>query len=169
MRSGVLSSSRLAPPCPAPRYPLRTRPRPRRSVAPTAPRLTGLRPRALLAASAQSHAVVYTPSNEHFGIVPLEAMAMARPVVAVNNGGPRESVLHGRTGWLCEPTPEAFAQAYAQVAALAATPQLREMGHAARAHVEAQFSLEAFGRKLERYLRQAGALGGGEARDGKQE
>ena len=50
-----------------------------------------------------------------------------------------------------------------------ATPQLREMGHAARAHVEAQFSLEAFGRKLERYLRQAGALGGGEARDGKQE
>ena len=69
----------------------------------------------------------------------------------------------------CEPTPEAFAQAYAQVAALAATPQLREMGHAARAHVEAQFSLEAFGRKLERYLRQAGALGDGEARDGKQE
>ena len=170
-RCGAACSLRagLHPPAPPPRHPLRTRPRPRRSVAPTAPRLTGLRPRALLAASAQSHAVVYTPSNEHFGIVPLEAMAMARPVLAVNNGGPRESVLHGRTGWLCEPTPEAFAQAYAQVAALAATPQLREMGHAARAHVEAQFSLEAFGRKLERYLRQAGALGDGEARDGKQE
>ena len=26
-------------------------------------------------------AVVYTPSHEHFGIVPLEAMAAARPVL----------------------------------------------------------------------------------------
>lgn len=103
----------------------------------------------------RSHAVVYTPSNEHFGIVPLEAMAAARPVIAVNNGGPRESVVHGRTGWLCEPTPDAFARAYEEVAASAATPRLREMGAAARTHVEASFSLEAFGRKLEEYLRRA--------------
>lgn len=104
----------------------------------------------------RSHAVVYTPSNEHFGIVPLEAMAAARPVIAVNNGGPRESVVQGRTGWLCEPTPDAFARAYEEVAASAATPRLREMGVAARAHVEASFSLDAFGRKLEECLRRAG-------------
>ena len=56
---------------------------------------------------ARSHALVYTPSNEHFGIVPLEAMAAGRPVIAVDSGGPRESVLHGRTGWLCpDPNPK---------------------------------------------------------------
>jgi len=30
--------------------------------------------------------VLYTPSNEHFGIVPVEAMCCGAPVVAVNSG-----------------------------------------------------------------------------------
>ena len=40
------------------------------------------------------------------GIVPLECMAAARPVVAVASGGPLETVVHEETGFLCEPTPE---------------------------------------------------------------
>ena len=56
-------------------------------------------------------AVVYTPQHEHFGIVPLEAMAAGRPVIACDSGGPRETVLHGKTGLLCDPTPAAFADA----------------------------------------------------------
>jgi len=65
--------------------------------------------RALLLAACT--AVVYTPQHEHFGIVPLEAMAAGRPVVACDSGGPRETVVHDRTGLLCEPTPAAFADA----------------------------------------------------------
>jgi len=68
---------------------------------------------ALLAAAC---AVVYTPTNEHFGIVPLEAMAAGRPVLACNSGGPKETVLHGRTGFLAEPQPKSFAAAMAQLA-----------------------------------------------------
>jgi glycosyltransferase involved in cell wall biosynthesis len=49
-------------------------------------------------------AVVYTPSHEHFGIVPLETMASVRPVIAVNNGGPLETVVNKETGFLCEPS-----------------------------------------------------------------
>lgn len=30
--------------------------------------------------------IVYTPENEHFGIVPLEAMYLGRPVLATNTG-----------------------------------------------------------------------------------
>lgn len=37
-------------------------------------------------------AVVYTPENEHFGIVPIEAMYSRRPVIATNTGGPLETV-----------------------------------------------------------------------------
>jgi glycosyltransferase involved in cell wall biosynthesis len=37
-------------------------------------------------------AVLYTPENEHFGIVPVEAMFMRRPVVACASGGPLESI-----------------------------------------------------------------------------
>eukprot|EP00656_Telonema_subtile_P040972 TRINITY_DN46070_c0_g1_i1.p1 TRINITY_DN46070_c0_g1~~TRINITY_DN46070_c0_g1_i1.p1 ORF type:complete len:131 (+),score=12.37 TRINITY_DN46070_c0_g1_i1:263-655(+) len=35
---------------------------------------------------------MYTPSGEHFGIVPVEAMAFGAPVIAIANGGPLESV-----------------------------------------------------------------------------
>lgn len=56
-----------------------------------------------------AYTVLYPPFNEDWGLVPLEAMALEKPVIAVNRGGPSESVLHGTTGFLVEPTPEAFA------------------------------------------------------------
>ncbi|KAJ9138571.1 UDP-Glycosyltransferase/glycogen phosphorylase [Coniochaeta hoffmannii] len=47
--------------------------------------------------------LVYTPQNEHFGIVPLEAMLAGVPVLAADSGGPRETVVEGVTGWLRDP------------------------------------------------------------------
>lgn len=47
-----------------------------------------------------SLAVLYTPANEHFGIVPVEAMYMEKPVLACNNGGPKESIKDKETGFL---------------------------------------------------------------------
>ena len=60
-------------------------------------------------------ALLYTPDNEHFGIVPLECMQRGTPVVAVNSGGPRETVLHRSTGFLCEQTADSFAKAMLQL------------------------------------------------------
>mmetsp|Transcript_23380 Transcript_23380/g.20778 ORF Transcript_23380/g.20778 Transcript_23380/m.20778 type:complete len:100 (+) Transcript_23380:958-1257(+) len=45
---------------------------------------------------------MYTPENEHFGIVPVEAMYMGCIVLACNSGGPTESIVHGRTGFLLD-------------------------------------------------------------------
>lgn len=50
--------------------------------------------------------VLYTPEDEHFGIVPLEAMAAGKPVLACNSGGPVESIVDGVTGFLCAPVAE---------------------------------------------------------------
>ena len=53
---------------------------------------------------------VVLPGEEDFGIVPVEAMACGRPVVALGRGGACETVLSGQTGILVdEATPEAFA------------------------------------------------------------
>lgn len=54
--------------------------------------------------------LLYTPVNEHFGITPLEAMYMERPVIATNTGGPLETVRDGATGFLCPRSPAAFAE-----------------------------------------------------------
>jgi glycosyltransferase involved in cell wall biosynthesis len=55
-------------------------------------------------------AVTLLPGEEDFGIVPLEAQACGRPVVAAARGGARETVLDGETGLLVD---EAGAAAFA--------------------------------------------------------
>mmetsp|Transcript_25585 Transcript_25585/g.101031 ORF Transcript_25585/g.101031 Transcript_25585/m.101031 type:complete len:104 (+) Transcript_25585:1454-1765(+) len=50
--------------------------------------------------------LLYTPPEEHFGIVPLEAMAASRAVIACNSGGPLETIEEGVTGFLCEASGE---------------------------------------------------------------
>nr|KAJ0196829.1 hypothetical protein LSAT_V11C700382260 [Lactuca sativa] len=94
--------------------------------------------------------VIYTPKDEHFGIVPLEAMAAHKPVIACNSGGPVETVIDGETGFLCDPTPQGFSSAMAK---FLENPRLAEtMGAKARAHVSGTFSTMTFGERLNQYL-----------------
>jgi glycosyltransferase involved in cell wall biosynthesis len=63
----------------------------------------------------QARAFVYSPVLEPFGFAPLEAMACGAPVVAVQEGGVRESVLDSITGFLTPRQPDAFAAALMRV------------------------------------------------------
>ena len=92
--------------------------------------------------------LLYTPENEHFGIVPLEAMHARTPVVAVDSGGPRESVVDGVTGRLLAPDPQIWARAVADLLGDAAGR--RAMGERGRERVRELFSLDAFADRLER-------------------
>lgn len=93
-------------------------------------------------------AVLYTPDREHFGIVPLEAMYAGSPVLAVASGGPLETVLDGKTGFLCEGTGRGFAEAMLR---LVREPELKEeMGRAGHEHVKEKFGLDAFAATLEK-------------------
>ena len=62
------------------------------------------------------YATIYTPFNEDMGLIPVESMAFAKPVLTVDRGGPRETVMHGRTGFLLEPSPAAFADVMIELA-----------------------------------------------------
>lgn len=89
--------------------------------------------------------------REPFGLVPLEAMACARPVVAVADGGLRESVRDGETGLLVPRDAQALADA---IARLLADPELAtRFGRAGRADVEANWRWDRFARDLDAHLR----------------
>jgi alpha-1,3/alpha-1,6-mannosyltransferase len=109
-----------------------------------------LRTQELLVLLAQCRAVVYTPENEHFGYGPVEAMAAGRPVIAVDSGGPRETIRHGETGFLCQPTPESFAEAFRRL--VVEPVEAERMGQAGRARVVRSFSLTAFGERLNQII-----------------
>jgi glycosyltransferase involved in cell wall biosynthesis len=47
-------------------------------------------------------AVLYPPMNEDYGLVPLEAMASGKVPIAVNEGGPKDTISEGKTGFLVE-------------------------------------------------------------------
>ena len=51
-------------------------------------------------------AVLYPPINEDYGLVPLEAMASSKPVIAVNEGGPKDTIINNKTGFLVNNTEE---------------------------------------------------------------
>jgi alpha-1,3/alpha-1,6-mannosyltransferase len=98
--------------------------------------------------------LLYTPTNEHFGIVPLEAMYCGTPVLAANSGGPRETVVDGVTGWLREPTSQAFGAALRDI--LRHKEQLGAVGAAGRRRVQDHFSFPAFATNLDLSLVEAG-------------
>ena len=54
-------------------------------------------------------ALIFPASQEDFGIVPVEAMAAGKPVIALSEGGVKETVIDGKTGLLVEDlAPGAF-------------------------------------------------------------
>ncbi|MGC8924206.1 MAG: glycosyltransferase [Candidatus Micrarchaeia archaeon] len=91
-------------------------------------------------------AVVFTPINEDFGIVPLEAMASEKPVIAINEGGPTETVVHEKTGYLCNSVEEISAC----MALLHNDPSLKErLGKEGKKVVREKFSWSAFFTKFD--------------------
>jgi glycosyltransferase involved in cell wall biosynthesis len=65
----------------------------------------------------RSSVATILPGEEDFGIVPLEAQACGRPVVALGRGGALETVVHGETGLLVEPGEQALADGLRHAAA----------------------------------------------------
>jgi glycosyltransferase involved in cell wall biosynthesis len=64
----------------------------------------------LLELYATCRGLIAVSEDEDFGLTPVEAMAAGKAVVAVDEGGYRETIEAGETGWLVPPTPEALAE-----------------------------------------------------------
>ncbi len=113
--------------------------------------------------------VVYTPFREHFGIVPLEAMYAGSAVVAGNNGGPMETVIHGETGILVDMKPEDDCSvnnlACALKELLQNTTKAIHMGRAGHEHVKRKFGLTPFRKQWKNLVINLGIMYGNERRN----
>lgn len=114
-----------------------------------------------------ARALLYTPTKEHFGIVPIEAMHCGVPVLATNSGGPTESILHEATGWLL-PSDDGVAssvgnsgeddysaaEAWSRVMAGAAADEDKcaRMGRLGRDRVKKHFSPQQMAKGFEQVL-----------------
>jgi glycosyltransferase involved in cell wall biosynthesis len=97
-------------------------------------------------------AALVFPGEEDFGIVPVEAQACGRPVIALGRGGALETVVDGVTGILVdEPDVDAFADAMNATATRTFDPT------AIRAHAE-RFSRKRFLEEITHEISSLGSL-----------
>jgi glycosyltransferase involved in cell wall biosynthesis len=96
---------------------------------------------------AQCQALIF-PGEEDFGIVPIEAMASGRPIIAFGRGGALETILEGKTGvFFQEQTPESLIQAVENFESI----QDRFVAEAIAHHAQ-QFNRTQFVEKMQTYL-----------------
>ena len=94
---------------------------------------------------AECRALIF-PAEEDFGIVPVEAMASGRPVIAFNKGGATETVVDGETGlFFADQTAEALNEAVERFEATEFDP-VRIRGHAAA------FDIAVFQSRMRAYI-----------------
>lgn len=98
----------------------------------------------------QALCTVYAPVMEPFGLVPLESMACGTPVMGIREGGVRETVVDGQTGFLVDRDAAAWATAIAFLQADGGL--VEDMARQARAYVEQKWRWEAAVDGLESHL-----------------
>lgn len=99
---------------------------------------------------AKCTAVLFSPINEDYGIVPLEGMASYKPVLSVNEGGPKETIINNKTGFLVS-SPEQMA---AKMKFVVDHPAISaKMGRGGRKRVEEHYSWNSFFKKFDAIAR----------------
>ena len=105
---------------------------------------------------------MYTPTNEHFGIGPVEGMLCGLPVLACDSGGPTESIVDSppseRTGWLRRPDAGVWADALEEIGRMS-EPERGELACRSQDRARSMFGVEAMAGVLEVSLVEAVEMG----------
>ncbi|KAF7295170.1 hypothetical protein MIND_01055800 [Mycena indigotica] len=118
--------------------------------------------RTALLTAPSTRVLLYTPSNEHFGIVPVEAMCCGLPVLACDSGGPTESIVDAppaeKTGWLRPPDADKWARSLSEILALSEEERV-QLNRRAKRRARDVFGMETMASQLEVALEEAVTIG----------
>jgi glycosyltransferase involved in cell wall biosynthesis len=96
----------------------------------------------------KSKIVLALGKNEPFGLIPLEAMENRVPVIAINEGGYKETVVDNKTGFLINRSPRELAE---KISLLLKNNALRKkLGTDAEIYVKRKWTWETHIKKLEK-------------------
>jgi glycosyltransferase involved in cell wall biosynthesis len=87
------------------------------------------------------YTVLYFPRDEDWGLVPLESAAYGKPVIGVNEGGPKKTIINGETGVLIPPSLEKIAKEISYF--INNTKLVHKLGENAKNHAK-KYSWEGF-------------------------
>lgn len=117
--------------------------------------LTNISDKELKDLYARCYSVIFTAKNEDFGLVPLEAGASYKPIIAVNEGGPKETIKNGVSGFLADDEKEIAEK----MDVLVKNYDLaKAMGRNGRRIVEKEFSWKNFFRVFDKRLREVAKM-----------
>ena len=98
-----------------------------------------------------SYTVLFAAMNEDLGLIPFEAGLSKKPIISVNEGGPTETILNNRSGFLVDATPTAFAE---KMIYLAGRPEIVEqMGKEGYKNISTNYSKKSFFKKYDKALK----------------
>lgn len=98
--------------------------------------------------------VVALAKNEPFGLIPLEAMACGVPVIAINEGGYKDTVIDGQTGYLIERSSKILAF---KIKYLLTHPDIfKELSENSRQHITSLWTWNERGKQLQSILENYG-------------
>jgi glycosyltransferase involved in cell wall biosynthesis len=95
------------------------------------------------------YGVLFTAFNEDQGLTPLEAGMHGKPVIAVNRGGPTETVIDGVSGYLLPGEADAFCSAMEKL--IDAPDEARRLGQGGIAQGR-RYTWDAFVERIDAYL-----------------
>jgi len=102
----------------------------------------------------QHQIILYVPFDEPFGLVALEAMASAKPIIGSDQGGISETVVHNQTGLLVN--PGSADELGAAIVSLLQKPDLcQSFGQAGNSRFKEHFTLDHFVNTFQHYCYQA--------------
>lgn len=111
--------------------------------------LFSLSERDLIEQYSNAYCSLFAGENEDFGLVILEAMASAKPVISIRSGAPVEMITHGITGFLVESHEEMASK----MLLLASDVKLvKQMGKEGQARVRTNYDFKLLTEKLKKLI-----------------
>ncbi|KKQ75949.1 MAG: Group 1 glycosyl transferase [Candidatus Woesebacteria bacterium GW2011_GWB1_38_5b] len=98
----------------------------------------------------QSFITICASYNEPFGLVPLESMACGTPVLAVSQGGYKETIINGETGYLLPRKINTFTKYFIKL--VNNKKFYQDMGQASVIYIKKNWSWRLHGRQLNTLL-----------------